>query len=174
VPAPEVEARVKELLVRMRDGKLAAADLDTTVMFGPGLWSSWQLAGLDSHEGIPAMALARIGERQIVAHGRVIRFEGLAPFMASKPVTATATFFADGEIGPATALERQIYYMGISWEIKGEPLTVARKDGEVLVVSLSDNGTILQLELLGPWYRLATGVESEIDKYQPKDAITPE
>ena len=167
VPSPETEARVATLLVRMRDAKLEAGDLGTAVVFGPGLWSAWQLAGLNSSEGIPSIGRVRMGDRVVMAHGRAVRFDALAPFMASKPVQATATFFADGEIGPASAGERQLYYMGIAWEIAGKPLTVARKGNEVLVVVLDDEDKLFQLELLGPWYRLATGAESEIEKYQP-------
>jgi hypothetical protein len=59
--------------------------------------------------------------------------------------------------------------MGISYEIKGEPLTVARAGGDVLVVTLAEDGTLFQLDLLGPWYRLATGAKSEIETYQPKN-----
>jgi len=167
VPAPDIEALVAAQLRRMRDGKLEAGDFKTAVVFGPGLWSSWQLAGLNSSEGIPMMARVKTRGGVVLAHGRAIRFAALAPFMASAVVRDLGARFAGGDIGPANATERQLYYAGISWEITGRPITVARKDGEVLVVVHGDDKDIFHVELLGPWQRLLSGQPSEIEKYQP-------
>ena len=167
VSAPETEARVAAMLGRMRDGALEAGDLRTAVAFGPGLWSTWQLAGLGSSEGIPVVGRVRVRDRVVMAHGRAVRFDALAPFMASNAVRAMARHFADGEIAPATPEERQLYYMGIAWPIAGEPVTVVRKEDETLVVVLDEDGALFQLEILSPWYQLATGGESAIETYQP-------
>lgn len=167
VSAPETEARVAAILVRMRDGALDTDDLRTAVVFGPGLWSTWQLAGLGSSEGIPMMGRVRLRDRVVVAHGRAVRFDALAPFMASNTVKATARYFASGEVAPATPAERQLYYMGIAWQIAGKPVTVVRKEDETLVVILDKDGGLFHLEILSPWYQLATGGQSAIEAYQP-------
>ncbi len=167
VPAPETEARVAELLVRMRAGALDASDLDKAVVFGPGLWSTWKLAGLNSDEGIPYMARVPIGDRSVVAHGRAVRFDALPPFMKSDVVTSMAHHFANGEVAPATEAERRLYFTGIAWRIAGEPITVVRKQDETLVVILDGEGRLFILEILSPWYQLLTGGESAVEKYQP-------
>lgn len=167
MPAPETETRVAEMLERMRARALGAGDLDKAVLFGPGLWSTWQLAGLNSNEGIPVMGRVRIGDRSVIAHGRAVRFDALPPFMKSDVVTSTAHHFANGEVAPATAAERRLYFTGISWQIAGEPVTVVRKQDETLVVILDDEGRLLHLEILSPWYLLVTGGKSAIEAYQP-------
>ncbi|MBL8625736.1 MAG: hypothetical protein JNK64_30770 [Myxococcales bacterium] len=173
VPAPETEARVAAMLGRLRDGALAPGDLGTVVAFGAGLWSTWQLGGMGSDAGIPVMARVAVGDHAVIAHGRAVRGAALAPFMASAAMRGTARYFADGEVGPASAAERQLYYAGIAWEIAGEPLTVVRKPGETLVVVLDEQGQLFQLDTLGPWYRLVTGETSEITQYQPTAATQP-
>jgi|JI10StandDraft_1071094.scaffolds.fasta_scaffold08458_3 hypothetical protein len=170
VPAPETEARVAAMLGRLRDGALAPGDLGGVVVFGAGLWSTWQLAGVASDAGIPIMARVAVGGHRVIAHGRAVRAEALAPFMANAAVRGTARYFADGEVGPATAAERQLYYAGIAWEIAGEPLTVVRKPDETLVVVLDEQGQLAQLDTLGPWYRLLSGGTSEITQYRPTAA----
>lgn len=170
VPAPETEARVGAMLIRLRDGTVAPGDLGTVVAFGAGLWSTWQLGGMASDAGIPVMARVAVGDHRVIAHGRAVRAEALAPFMASAAVRGTARYFADGEVGPATAAERQLYYAGIAWEIAGEPLTVVRKPDETLVVVLDEQGQLFQLDTLGPWYRLLSSGTSEITQYQPTAA----
>lgn len=173
VPAPETEARVAAILGRLRDGALAPGDLGTVVTFGAGLWSTWQLAGMGSDAGIPIMSRVAVGGHAVIAHGRAVRAAALAPFMASSAVRGTARYFADGEVGPASAAERQLYYAGIAWEIAGEPLTVVRKPDETLVVVLDEQGQLFQLDTLGPWYRLVTGATSEITQYRPTAATPP-
>lgn len=170
VPAPETEARVGAILIRLRDGVIAPGDLGTVVAFGAGLWSTWQLAGMASDAGIPVIGRVAVGGHRVIAHGRAVRAEALAPFMANAAVRGTARYFADGEVGPATAAERQLYYAGIAWEIAGEPLTVVRKPDETLVVVLDEQGQLYQLDTLGPWYRLLSGGTSEITQYQPTAA----
>ncbi len=167
VPSPDIEALVAAQLGRMRDGKLEAGDFKTAVVFGPGLWSTWQLGGLNSSEGIPMVARVKTRDRMVLAHGRAIRFAALGPFLASAPVRELGARFADGDIGPANATERQLYYAGISWEITGRPITVARKGGEVLVVVHGDGRDIFHVELLGPWQRLLSGQATEIESFQP-------
>lgn len=166
MPSPDTEARVAAQLGRMRDGKLEAGDLDVAVVFGAGLWSTWQLAGLNSSEGVPMVARVKTGDRLVLGHGRAIRFAALAPFMASAVARELGARFSGGEIGPATAAERQVFYYGISWEIAGQPITVARKDGEVLIVLHDDKGRLFYFDVLGPWRRLMAGEPSEIEKYQ--------
>lgn len=167
VPAPAVEAQVRAMLHRLGDGAPAPSDLGAVLMLGPGLWSSWQLAGLNSAAGIPVMGRVPVGDRVVVAHGRAVRGAAVAPFVASDVVRATARYFADGEVGPASGDERGLYHAGIAWDIAGEPVTVVRKADETLVVILDDEGRLFELETLGPWHRLMTGTDSEIERYQP-------
>jgi len=152
VSAPEVEARVKAWLAGVAGGH---AEAPGVLSIGPGLWEILSQDAALAELGIPMSSLVTVGGEQRVLAGRAIRAEQVPVALATRALTATAEYFAEAELGPATEYERRLYYTGIAWEIAGQPITVARREGARLVV-IVDDGTVM-LEELGIWERMFGG-----------------
>jgi hypothetical protein len=145
VSSLDTEKRVVSLLDSLSKGKV-----EGTVVLSPGLWGRVKSDAKLADLGIPLWARTTINGKQLVLEGRGFSPpHGLDAAAKRESFRGVGTWVPNGKTRSANDAERETFYSVISFEIKGEPVTIV-SDGKqrllVFIMEDKERGAMLWIE----------------------------
>jgi hypothetical protein len=145
-------ALVQEALLSLGAGTAAGSEhFENYVILGPALWARLQGSDVELLAPGKPMVLACPSVDTIRHYSaRSFHDQELAALVRMPWFVNLGKRFASGDIRAATRLERYWYYVQIPFEIAGEPLTVASKEDEVLLLDCFEK-QVMWMEMISDW-----------------------
>ena len=144
----------KNALAAVGAGQAQPADLATPLTIGPALWAL--LVKLDPALGEAGTKTAsalphKTGQQQTLEVRSFTHEPERAALLRSPGFRKIGRAFAQANLRPATAAEREMFYLMVPFDISSRGVTIAERDADRLVVFLDEKQHLAWLDVLSAY-----------------------